>query len=131
MKVQTACDKYYQAVEKELKGCAIGPSVLRKLRSDLQDFLDENPDVTQALLFQYFGDPGEYVKEYTATMDAGEIRRSIDDRRFKRKMLVSLFAAILAVIIGLALWIGILNSRTAVDYYEYYIYKETTPVSSD
>ena len=120
MAAQTILNKYFQDMERELKADgAYKASLLEKLRSDLEDFLEEHPEATEAQLRQFFGSPEDYAREYTATLDPEELCSKVSHGRFHRKLLISVAAAVLAVIIGLALWIGIRNSQSACDYYDY------------
>ena len=116
---------------REVKGVAksigsYGPFLAERLRYDLEEFLEEHPNATEAELRQHFGDPKSYILEYSSTMDPQEQKQYITDSRFKRRLWLSTIAAILAVIFALALWIGTENSRQAVDYYVNDITEGTT-----
>lgn len=119
MAAQTILNKYFQDIERELKADgAYKASLLEKLRSDLEDFLEEHPEATEAQLRQFFGSPEDYAREYTATLDPEELCSKVSHGRFHRKLLISVAATVLAVIIGLALWIGIRNHKSAAYYYD-------------
>lgn len=110
-------DRYCREVEAAAKPIgSYGASVLQKLRGDLEEFMEEHPNTPESELRKHFGEPEAYILEYTATMEPQEKKQFITDRSFKRKLWVTVVAVTLAVVVALALWIGMRNGRTAADY---------------
>lgn len=117
MACQAMIDRYCQEVAIAVKSSGVqDPALLKQLRCDLEEFLEEHPNAAEPELRKRFGQPESYATEYFAAMDAGRQRKVLAHKKFRRKVLVTTVAAILAVVIGLALWIGIRNSREAGDY---------------
>lgn len=124
---QTMLDRYCQEVAIAVKTGGIqDPSLLKQLRCDLEEFMEEYPNTSESELRKHFGQPDSYVTEYFSAMDAGRQRKALADKRYRRKVLVTIAAMVLAVVIGLALWIGIRNSREAGDYHLVNIIEGTT-----
>ena len=118
MVCQAMIDRYCQEVAIAVKSSGVqDPALLKQLRCDLEEFLEEHPNAAEPELRKRFGQPEFYATEYFAAMDAGRQRKVLADKKFRRKVLVTTVAAILAVVIGLALWIGIRNSQSAADYF--------------
>ena len=115
-------DRYCRDVSKEIqKLTGLCGAVPKSLRCDLADYLEEHPDAAPEALYASFGKPEDFVKEYVANMDGEELGKRLYATRFQKKALTIFLASVLAVIIGLAAWIGIRNSRSACDYIEYYV----------
>ena len=133
MVCQAMIDRYCQEVAIAVKSSGVqDPSLLKQLRCDLEEFLEEHPNAAEPELRKRFGQPESYATEYFAAIDAGRQRKVLADKKFRRKVLVTTVAAILAVVIGLALWIGIRNSREAGDYHLVNIIEGTTsPIQGD
>lgn len=130
---QTMLDRYCQEVAIAVKSGGIqDPSLLKQLRYDLEEFMEEHPNTSELELRKHFGQPEDYATEYFAAMDADHQRKALADKRYRRKVLVTIAAMVLAVVIGLALWIGIRNSREAGDYHLVNIIEGTTsPIQGD
>lgn len=102
----TMLDRYCQEVAIAVKSGGIqDPSLLKQLRCDLEEFMDEHPGTSETELRKHFGQPEDYATEYFSAMDAGRQRKVLADKKFRRKVLVTTVAAILAALIAaLLIW---------------------------
>lgn len=125
--IHNVIDRYCHNVSKELRkitgDCGALPI---RLRNDLEDYLEENPGAVLDDVYENFGKPESYAKEYLATMNSAEIQKGLSFAKFRKKALLSFLAAILSVAVGLSVWIGARNSWSEVEYFEYYLEEGTT-----
>lgn len=106
MVCQAMIDRYCQEVAIAVKSSGVqDPALLKQLRCDLEEFLEEHPNAAEPELRKRFGQPESYATEYFAAMDAGRQRKVLADKKFRRKVLVTTVAAILAALIAaLLIW---------------------------
>lgn len=71
-------------------------SVIASLKADIQEYISDNPDATEADLLAHFGEPEEYAAEYMTTMPLCEQKKMISaKKRIGIAVIVGLLAALL------------------------------------
>lgn len=87
-------------------------SVVERLNADIQDYISENPDATDADFLAHFGNPGDYAAEYMATMPLGEQKARLSA---KKRVIIIVAAGVVAALmllgIGIATCISRINSE--------------------
>lgn len=111
-------DRYCRRVKKHLP-FSLRKRFLNALRSDLEDYLEQDPGATLDTIYDKFGKPEQFATEYLNSLDKTERTKA------KRMHRLAILAMILAIAIGLffssvAIYIAI-DSRPQSTYHEYEI----------
>lgn len=120
-------NNYLRQIAAISKSCGVyHKSIVKRLKVDLEDYLDDHPEATEESIQRHFGHPEDYVKEYLTGMTSEEIALNLSTKRFWRKLVITVTAVFLTLVLALVLWIGIRNSQTASKYYSYEVFDEGT-----
>ena len=105
--------RYYRQIHKQLVGSGKEKrKIITYIAEDISDYLEANPQADIAQIQECFGTP-EYIAAYIAkTMDDQELIRQI---RIKKRILVSVVAALLAALLIWAVGVGISTIHTHDD----------------
>ena len=79
-------------------------SVIASLKADIQEYISDNPDATEADLLAHFGEPEEYAAEYMTTMPLCEQQKIISA---KKRIVIAVIAGLLAALLILGIGVGI------------------------
>lgn len=93
-------NQYYRQVKKELAyPYRLKHKILRALRSDLEDFIEECPDANSVAISAHFGAPEDFAERYFESLRTDEI---VDTVRFhtllRRWVCAALVVAVLAAV---------------------------------
>lgn len=118
---------YLTEVKRALKNAkAYQKSVIVKLDADIQEYISENPDATEAEFLTHFGNPDDYATEYVATMSPSEQKAKLS---VKKRIVMAVIAGILA---ALLIWgIGIVTFLIESDAVDSGYYVFSSSVNSD
>lgn len=91
--------------------------LMEDLKSNLYDYIDENPDASFDAIVEHFGLPEKFSDEYILAMD-DKTRKQLVSKNKLLKLVFSIGVAILLIIaIVTSIWIIVENSQTAGVYY--------------
>lgn len=79
-------------------------SVTACLNADIQDFISESPDATEADLLAHFGNPRDYAAEYVAAMPLSEHKARMSA---KKHMITAVAAGVLAALLIWGIGVGV------------------------
>ncbi len=115
---QAVLNAYYKKVGKALH-CRKKEEkqILANLKCDVEDYVRENPDLTEAQLYERFGKPEEYANAYLATLSGDELRKKVSRSRFGFRFW--LIAAIVMILLFIFGFIGIIiyNHHHSAQFY--------------
>ena len=91
-------------------------SVVKRLNADIQDYISENPDATDADFLACFGNPGDYAAEYMTTMPLGEQKARLSA---KKRVIIIVAAGVVAALMlwGISLVSFLLDTHTTHNGY--------------
>ena len=84
-------------------------SVIASLKADIQEYISDNPDATEADLLAHFGEPEGYAAEYMTTMPLCEQKKMISA---KKRIVISVIVGLLA---ALLIW-GVATHTTLMEF---------------
>lgn len=79
-------------------------SVIACLNADIQDYISENPDATEADLLAHFGNPRDYAAEYVAAMPLSEHKARMSA---KKRVITAVTVGVLAALLIWGIGVGI------------------------
>ena len=120
MITQKMIDGYCKQVRKALKRNGIPDTRLLsdQLKNNLEEYLEDHPETSKQDIINSFGKPEEYVLEYAATLDSSEIKLNKINTTSMLRLRFAFVVALLMIIGSLAIWIGVKNDKTTVEYYD-------------
>lgn len=118
MKNSKELTKYYNAVKKNLH-CSkqLKKEILHALESDVEEYTQQNPDLTIEEIREHFGTPAEFAKESMSALDDEEIGRQIKKSKYIKRVIAITAIILILVFTITAVWVIAENSRTAGYYY--------------
>ena len=109
--------QYYREIRRALNGSPkYKANVLTSLKLDVDTFCQEHPSATMADIRQFFGEPADYAKEYSATMTQEELGQKLAKVSFHKRLWATTAALIVLIVAALAIQIGIHNHRATANH---------------
>lgn len=82
-------------------------SMILNLEADIQEFLSENPDATEADFLTHFGSPGDYAAEYAATLSPSEQKARLSAKKYVTTTVVAgILTALLIWGVGMGMMVS-------------------------
>ena len=118
MKKNKELTDYCKAVKKNLH-CSkqLKKEILHALESDIEEYLEQNPDTTAEDVREHFGDPADFARESLSVLDDEEIQRQISKSKFIKRIVLIAVIIICLVFTTTAILVVMENSRAAIYYY--------------
>lgn len=118
MKKHSNLRKYYKKVWRALNcSSKAKKQIMDNMKSDIEDYIEANPNVSDEQIIEKFGEPKKYAKAYLATLDEDELCERIKINRFGKKFWV--VSAIIIILILIITIVGIIshNNKKTTRYY--------------
>lgn len=91
--------------------------LMEDLKSNLYDYIDENPNASYSDIVEHFGLPEKFSDEYILAMD-DDTRKKLISKNKWLKLALSIGVTIFVIIATVtSIWIIVENSQTAGVYY--------------
>ena len=124
---ETELEKYCGNIEKVLEDNQIEKAkILKTVKCDIEEFLEEHPDAAMEDLVKRFGIPEDYAKEYAFSLDSGELAQKLNVVRFRKKAIMIGVTVAVAIVLFVAVLVIRNNTRNSSRYYEEVIVYGTT-----
>lgn len=110
---------YYKQIKKGLVGSGKEKrEIMRHLKLDIGDYIEENPDYQFEDILDHFGTPQSFTAEYLSHMGNREITEQVTKAKKIRKWIILAIAAVI-VIAAVGTTIMVLeNNSHVVEYYD-------------
>ena len=120
MVTQTELINYFSSIDKALHSSTNEKRhIIKALRSDVEEYLNEFPEASLENLMSRFGTPDSIAMEYVQGMPVDEIGARINSGRFNKKaVLIALAVIIGLVLVFLCATIFIMWDRSSQYYFE-------------
>ncbi len=115
--MKTDLQKYYKQISKALPRRG-RKTLIPDIKASVNSYLAEHPDATFEDVVSYVGTPECIANEYYANQDSTKITKKIQSSRLILRVVISIVLFVLAIFIGLMIYIIIDVIRSTPTYYD-------------
>lgn len=111
-------DKYYKKVWRALNcSSCTKKKILNNLKSDIEEYLEDYPNITEQEIIEKFGEPEKYAEAYISSMNNIELKKCFSINKFVKKFGIIIGLLVVLILIITVVIIISQNTKESTQYY--------------